>query len=130
MIRSQAREFRVRGLGHLQLAVTDPAASRDFYQRVLGMEEFFSDLPQRIFLRAGADIFTLVRAAAPLSGSALHFGFVMETPEEMERALGRLLDRNVPIDAEQRDQAGWSIYFRDPDGYRIEFLWLTDNGRP
>jgi len=48
----------------------------------------------------------------------LHHLAISITPEEWERAKGRLDEAGVPYQLE----SGTSIYFRDPDGARLELL--------
>jgi catechol 2,3-dioxygenase-like lactoylglutathione lyase family enzyme len=117
---------RVGAIGHLQMDVLDPRASIRFYTDVLGFEEYYLDFPYRVFLRAGEDILTLVRAAPPISTRGFHLGFLTESEEEMDRWRGWLEESGVAIERESRDEGGSSVYIRDPDGYLIEFLHVRD----
>lgn len=117
-------EARVRGIGHLQIPVGDPEVSARFYGDVLGMDEFFPDPPRRTFLRAGGDVLVLERSPAPIGSPDFHFGFLVETPTEMEKMKARLALHRVAVEEEIRGPDGWSVRFRDPDGHRLELLHL------
>ena len=79
-----------------------------------------------MFLTAGGDLLTLSRGEPLTGGSGLHLGFMTESDEELARWRSRLIEKKIAIEDEHRDDAGWSVYFRDPDGYLIEILNLAD----
>ncbi|QCB56931.1 biphenyl-2,3-diol 1,2-dioxygenase [Sphingopyxis sp. PAMC25046] len=117
----------VTGFDHIVLCVRDVAATRDFYQRVLGMaarEERpgkyslqFGE--NKISLQDAADSPTIARDTVPGSGN---FCVLSDTPVAEWRV--HLAAEGVEIvDSGLRDGATGtidSLYFRDPDGNLIE----------
>ena len=117
--------IRLSGLGHLNLKVSNVKRSSQFYREVLGMEEMLSDLPRRVFLRAGEDILTIEKTARGICSSGFHFGFIMESEEEVSRWADFLRHRGVLIDEKVVEGSGRSIYFSDPDGYTVEIFYFN-----
>ncbi len=120
-----------RGVHHIALLSADVERTVRFYQDVLefplteifenrdypGSNHFFFDLGHGNLLAffdfPGLD---LGPYAEVLGG--LHHIAVSVTPEQWERLKGRLDDAGV----EYLLESGTSIYFRDPDGARVELI--------
>jgi catechol 2,3-dioxygenase-like lactoylglutathione lyase family enzyme len=120
-----------RGLHHFALLSSDVQRTVDFYQGVLGfpltevMENrdypdsthFFFDIGNgnalAFFDFPGLD---LGPYAEVLGG--LHHIAISTTRENWEVAYARLRDAGVEV----HEESGVSIYFRDPDGARVELL--------
>ncbi len=51
----------VNGFNHLNIRVRDPVKSAEFYKKVFGMDEAFSEMLRAIFLRCGTDLLNPVR---------------------------------------------------------------------
>ncbi len=120
--------MRLEGIDHVALAVRDVARSVVWYQQVLGLErryeEAWGDYP------AVVGIGTTSIALFPAAGTATrplddrgaitmrHLAFRVseasfaEVQAEMQR-------RGIPFEFQDHDIAH-SIYFEDPDGYRLE----------
>lgn len=120
--------MRLEGIDHVALAVRDVARSAVWYQEVLGLErryeEAWGDYP------AVVGIGTTSIALFPAAGTAprplhdrgaitmRHLAFRVsgasfaEVQAEMQR-------RGIPFEFQDHDIAH-SIYFEDPDGYRLE----------
>ena len=119
--------FAVSGFDHIVLCVREVAATRDFYQRVLGMrprEErpgkwslHFGE--HKISLQHTGEAPSIARDTVPGSGN---FCVISETPVAEWR--GHLETQGVVIgDAGRRDGAVGaidSLYFKDPDGNLVE----------
>ena len=119
--------FRVTGFDHIVLCVRDVAATRAFYERVLGMtarEERpgkyslqFGE--NKISLQDAANSPTIARDTVPGSGN---FCLLSDTPVA-EWRVHLAADGIEIIDYGLRDGATGtidSLYFRDPDGNLIE----------
>lgn len=118
------------GVVHFSIAVTDLAASRDFYTQVLGLK-LVSDASANgmVFLRAGDDHVILARRDAPLERSAAdsrraHHAFKLESGK-YEDAKAYLASRGVEVFEEENRKKGVFVgrqfYIHDPDGSVIEF---------
>lgn len=120
-----------RGVHHLALLSSDVERTVRFYQDVLGFpltdifenrdypgsNHFFFDIGHGNLL-AFFDFpdLGLGRYSEVLGG--LHHVAISMTPEEWERARARLDEAGVDYQSE----SGTSIYFRDPDGARLELI--------
>ncbi|MGQ2936545.1 MAG: VOC family protein [Sphingopyxis sp.] len=119
--------FRVSGFDHIVLCVRDVAATRAFYERVLGMTSR-EERPGKYSLQFGAHKISLQDAAnspgiardtVPGSGN---FCLLSDAPVTEWRT--HLESQGVAIiDAGLRDGATGtidSLYFHDPDGNLVE----------
>jgi len=119
--------FRVSGFDHIVLCVRDVAATRAFYERVLGMTSR-EERPGKYSLQFGANKISLQDAAnspgiardtVPGSGN---FCLLSDAPVTEWRT--HLESQGVAIiDAGLRDGATGtidSLYFHDPDGNLVE----------
>ena len=120
-----------RGLHHFALICSDVRRTIEFYQGVLefplteifenrdypGSNHFFFDIGNgnllAFFDLPGLD---LGPYAEVLGG--LHHLAISVTPQRWQHLRGKLDAAGVPYDVE----SGASIYFRDPDGARLELL--------
>jgi catechol 2,3-dioxygenase-like lactoylglutathione lyase family enzyme len=120
-----------RGLHHVALLSSDVERTVRFYQDVLefplteifenrdyrGSNHFFFDIGNGNLLAffdfPGLD----VGPYAEVLGGLHHLAISVE-PERWERLRGRLDDAGVPY----LHESGTSLYFRDPDGARLELI--------
>jgi catechol 2,3-dioxygenase-like lactoylglutathione lyase family enzyme len=121
----------VAGLGHVGFFVSDFERSLDFYTRVLGLKRSDVDRERNFaFLSAHPD-------------EEHHEVFLTEAPDRVDpkgvqqasfrcASLDDVLafkkvfaEENVRIDHEVTHGISVSIYFFDPDGYRLEVYWKT-----
>ena len=120
-----------RGLHHFALICADVRRTIEFYQNVLefplteifenrdypGSNHFFFDIGNgnllAFFDLPGLD---LGPYAEVLGG--LHHLAISVTPEQWRRLRSNLDAAGIPYD----EESGTSIYFRDPDGARLELL--------
>jgi catechol 2,3-dioxygenase-like lactoylglutathione lyase family enzyme len=125
--------FRVTGFDHIVLCVHDVAATRAFYERVLGMAAR-EERPGKYSLQFGANKISLQDVATspgvahdtvPGSGN---FCLLSDTPVAEWRT--HLEAQGVTIiDAGLRDGAAGtidSLYFHDPDGNLVEVSNLVE----
>lgn len=125
--------FRATGLDPIVLCVRAVAATRAFYERVLGMASR-EERPGKYSLQFGANKIslqdaatspTIARDTVPGSGN---FCLLSDTQVESWRA--HLVERGVEIvDSGLRDGATGtiaSLYFNDPDGNLVEVSNLVE----
>jgi catechol 2,3-dioxygenase-like lactoylglutathione lyase family enzyme len=120
-----------RGLHHFAVLCSDVERTVRFYQEVLefplteifenrdyrGSNHFFFDIGNGNLLAffdfPGLDL----GPYAEVLGGLHHIAISVE-PSKWERLKGRLRDAGV----EYQEESGTSIYFRDPDGARLELI--------
>ncbi|HTO70387.1 MAG TPA: VOC family protein [Myxococcota bacterium] len=116
--------LRVKGLQHLNLTVADLARARAFYRDVLGFEVSFAK-GNTVWLAAGGDLLGLSEGDAPAGRSFEHFGFMVDSPADVDRWAAQLRAHGVAAEKGPYDRSdGRSVYFRDPDGHLVEIFWL------
>jgi glyoxylase I family protein len=118
-------DFTPLGLDHVVLRVKDQAASQQFYIDVLGctLERVNAPL-SLIHLRFGAQLIDILPGNGDTGMGMDHVCLSIEC-ESLEKVAAGLQAHGVKLEGEIRDRFGaWgngpSLYFRDPDGYRIE----------
>jgi catechol 2,3-dioxygenase-like lactoylglutathione lyase family enzyme len=120
--------IRVRALDHIVLCVRDVAATRRFYEQLLGMESR-EERPGKWSLHFGAQKISLqdamhapaiARDTVPGSGN-----FCLLTDEPLDAVAAALHQAGVAILDGPAERAGatgpiLSVYFHDPDGNLVE----------
>jgi catechol-2,3-dioxygenase len=109
------------GLLHIALLTNDLKKTEQFYTQVLGLKVAFRVSSYMVFLRSpGAkDLVNFVKSkkrVLPDHGLE-HFGF-KTTKAGLRRLTKKLNEREIAIEG-TRGKNG--IYFRDPNGYCLEF---------
>lgn len=129
--RGQRPASTARGLHHMALLSSNVERTVRFYQDVLGFpltdifenrdypgsNHFFFDIGQGNLI-AFFDFPDLGLAPYAEVIGGLHHVAISMTAQEWERARVRLDEAGVPYQLE----SGTSIYFRDPDGARLELI--------
>jgi catechol 2,3-dioxygenase-like lactoylglutathione lyase family enzyme len=109
------------GLRHLSLKTNALEKTVRFYTDVLGLEVAFRVPPKRVFLRwpNQDDLldFVLSKAKIQPTQGLDHFGLRV-SPVRLKTIESRLKQNRVKIEG-RRGRS--SIYFRDPNGYYVEF---------
>ena len=117
--------IKVEGLDHVAIAAKDVARSLDWYRDVLGLErrhaDVWGDMP--VMMCAGNTciaIFPLTddHSAATKGPRLLHVAF-RTNRETFEQAQKDLKALGIVFEFQDHEIAH-SIYFRDPDGYKLE----------
>ena len=112
-------------LDHIAITVQDVESSATWYQDVLGLErrheDSWGDYP--VFVCAGASGLALFPKDAtveqPATGHNMrHFAF-RANRVNFEKARKELQERGIEFEF-QDHKIAHSIYFRDPDGYKVE----------
>ena len=117
--------FTPLGLDHVVLRVRDQAASQRFYIDVLGctLERVNAPL-SLIHLRFGDQLIDLLPGNGD-GGTGMDHVCLSIRCDDLHEVADALTAQGVKLEGEVRDRFGaWgsgpSLYFRDPDGYRIE----------
>lgn len=135
-----AKQF-IHGLAHQAINVKDLEHSKRFYRDVLGMDVLYQDA-MHVFLKVGEreNFGILALLGRPETGPEPvdpstrqgnkynHFGFRARTSEEVYEFAEYLKGKNVPIiKGPYTRKDGSSVYFLDPDGYTLEYLYLIED---
>jgi catechol 2,3-dioxygenase-like lactoylglutathione lyase family enzyme len=117
--------FTPLGLDHVVLRVRDQAVSQQFYIDVLGctLERVNAPL-SLVHLRFGDQLIDLLPGSGD-TGMGMDHVCLSIRCDDLHAVAAALAGRGVTLEGEVRDRFGaWgsgpSLYFRDPDGYRIE----------
>ena len=146
------------GFNHIDLATKDMAATRAFYEGVLGFPVVRSDIiefegrgrAQHVFFDCGdgqmiafacsdnmpADLDTGINKGLGLPPGVYHFAFEAGSLENLQALKASLEKHGVAVRGVE-DHEGWcrSIYFTDPNGLQLEYCCLSrklteDDARP
>jgi catechol 2,3-dioxygenase-like lactoylglutathione lyase family enzyme len=117
---------KTHGLTHVALAVREPKRSLAFYQTVLGVVPVYE---QDDFIQAQTPgtrdviVFEKNARAAGKRGGITHFGFRLQRPEDITRALEAVTAAGGTIREHGEFVPGEPyVFFADPDGYEVE-IW-------
>lgn len=113
--------FNVVRLSHVELAVTDLAASRAFYADTLGLQVTHEDgdcIALRAMEERGHHCIVLRKAAAP---SAQALGFRLHGEPDLDKAAQWFRDQGLPTEFVERPWQGRTLRTRDPHGVPLEF---------
>ncbi len=123
----------LRGLRHLALRVTEIGRSRAFYENLFGLRVVWQPDPDHLYLSSGSDNLALHQIPTaeledykdPRGRFMDHFGFIVETPQAVDRMF-EWVERNgvriVKPPKRHRD-GSYSFYLADPDGNTIQILY-------
>lgn len=139
------------GFNHIDLATTDMAATRAFYEGVLGFRCVRTDIleieaggtAEHAFFDCGdgqmiafastenapgrwpANLDTSLSKGLGLGRGVYHFAFEAGSYENLERLKAELESKGVEVRGIE-DHEGWchSIYFVDPNGLQLEYCWV------
>jgi catechol 2,3-dioxygenase-like lactoylglutathione lyase family enzyme len=124
--------MQCQGVAHFSIPVSDLDKSTKFYQDVVGLELLITDGTRHSFMDAGGTCILLCAEDAPINREdrkdLVHHAFMI-TDEELAKAKAHLEEHGAEILYEEDREGGTvngpRIYFRDPDGTRLEFIKLT-----
>jgi len=129
--------IQARKLGHVVLNFRDAAKSRDFYTRTLGLRISHEDLKQgAVFLSFGREhhelaLFQMATGEPPEASQPglHHMAWQLGSFEELQAAYRDLKAMGVAVESTIEHNVTRSVYFRDPDGNRVElYCDMVENG--
>ena len=124
--------FLNKGVAHFSIPVSDLTASTKFYSDVVGCKLINTDGKRHSFMDAGGTCILLCAEGGPINPKErrdlVHHAFIV-TPEQLKNAKQHLESNNATM-LEEEDREGGTVngprlYFRDPDGTRLEFIAMT-----
>jgi catechol 2,3-dioxygenase-like lactoylglutathione lyase family enzyme len=132
-----ARSKWIRGLSHLALVVDDVERARWFFEDVLGCDVKVWRETQ-LLIHVGDDLIVAKlskdavdksRQEGPLARQVLdHYGFMASSASQVDGLAARLLREGIEIVKGPYDRSdGRAVYFRDPFGNLVEYLWYKPN---
>jgi len=119
--------FRVQGLDHVALSVSDLRRSAEFYGEVLGLESVYDEWHEPVFMVAeGTGLALFSTESHESSGDPdakppvrfLHVAFRVDR-EGFEAAQAELGERGIETRFADHGSVH-SLYFDDPDGHKVE----------
>jgi catechol 2,3-dioxygenase-like lactoylglutathione lyase family enzyme len=119
--------FKIQGLDHVALSVSDLARSAAFYTDVLGLERAHEEWDEPVFMVAeGTGLALFSEGSHPPSGDPsatpparmLHVAFRVDRAG-FDAAQAELGERGIETRFADHG-AAHSIYFDDPDGHKVE----------
>jgi len=124
-------------LNHLNLTVTDPAATSAFLAKYFGLRPRGGNLGMQLMNDDNGMVLTLTKARASdrvedgedtgAAGavrypSSFHVGFVQPSHERVNEINQRLRDEGFEVDPPAHLHGSWTFYFQAPGGFTIEVL--------
>lgn len=121
-----------QGVAHFSIPVSDLEKSTKFYSDVVGLKLIVTDGKRHSFMDANGTCILLCAEDAPINREdrkdLVHHAFMI-SEEELANAKAHLEAAGAEVLFEEDRQGGTvngpRIYFRDPDGTRLEFIKLT-----
>jgi catechol 2,3-dioxygenase-like lactoylglutathione lyase family enzyme len=122
--------FRVTGVNHVALKVSDAAAARAFYGDMLGLSERTADKPPRLVYAIGARQSVMLDPVLKPGEDERLLHVAYETTD-VKAVAARLTARGLDVKQPADRCAGSAVQVTDPDGHTIEFVqvtWPPDGG--
>lgn len=123
----------LRGLGHLALVVDDLDKARWFFGEVLGADvEAWRGTqllihvgPDLLVAKLASDAVDAGRQQGNFGRQVLdHYGFMADSPTQVDALAERIRSAGLTIEKGPYDRSdGRSVYFRDPFGNLVEYLY-------
>ena len=132
--------LKVTGINHFGLSVADLDESIEFYCDVLNLEVsekrehdcFFKVGETSVFALipypGGKDNFDQEMRPSKKGKAFTHFGFQAPSAQEVFKLQKSLKEKNIEITKQAYERwDGASVYFTDPNGYTLEFIYFDPN---
>jgi catechol 2,3-dioxygenase-like lactoylglutathione lyase family enzyme len=103
-------------LNHLNVPARDPAALCQWYVDKLGF------VAHGRFLWSGGSLLVFVEGE-PISTNQWHFGFQVESLQELHEWVSRLRARDVEVPDIEGDETYSTVYVNDPEGNTFEVFY-------
>lgn len=111
---------------HINLVVSDPQASAEFYKRFLVVDSTTTWLGESLHLRNRLAVDIAFQRGTPAKAMGSHHGFLAECAQAIDDLLIDLESSEVTITDDCTEDGFRSVKFLDPDGYEIEVYWEAD----
>ena len=127
--------MNLKGVAHFCIPVSDVNRSVKFYEDVVGCKKIGGD-ERQCFMDAGGMCLILCHEPEPINkentGDLVHHAFMI-SEEQYKQVPAHLAKHGVEVLYEEDRRTGTvngpRTYFRDPDGTRLEFIYLTEYNR-
>jgi catechol 2,3-dioxygenase-like lactoylglutathione lyase family enzyme len=114
-------------LNHLNLTVTDVAATREFLARYFDLRDgggnnaiaFLSDDNDLVLTLTSMKVGKETEVKYP---ATFHIGFIQESEERVNEINRRLKEDGFDVPPPSRQHGAWTFYFQAPGGFTIEVL--------
>lgn len=124
--------MQCKGIAHFSIPVSDLDKSTKFYRDVVGCKLITTDGERHSFMDAGGTCILLCAENGPINRDGgkdlVHHAFMI-SDEDLAKAKDHLAAHGAEVLLEEDRQGGTvngpRVYFRDPDGTRLEFIKLT-----
>ncbi|MEX2601392.1 MAG: VOC family protein [Balneolaceae bacterium] len=121
--------FKPSGINHITIRVNDIKRAEEFYGTILGFEQVRKMGQSMAVYKVGReDTLVIVEAETSYDPNSRdfrvdHFGFYLDTPEEIDELADYFRDNEVSIlSGPANRKKGRFLFISDPDGNMIEFL--------
>ena len=111
---------------HINLVVSDPEKSADFYQKHFVPTGTSIWLGNSLHLRDPSGIDLAFQQGTPAQAPGSHQGFLAPSASKIDTLLNSLKSDQVRITDDCTEEGFRSIKCLDPDGYEIEVYWEQD----
>lgn len=124
--------FKNQGIAHFSIPVSDLARSTKFYSDVVGCTLINTDGKRHSFMDAGGTCLLLCAEGGAINPDGrrdlVHHAFIV-SPDQLQGIKRHLEAQKAEVLFEEDREGGTvngpRIYFRDPDGTRLEFIAMT-----
>jgi len=123
-------KFKPSGLNHITLRVNRINASKEFYGDILGFELLRTmGQSMAVYNVGNGDTLVIVEAETSYDSTSRdfrvdHFGFYVDTPEEIDEIAHHFRDKEVVIlSGPASRKKGRFLFVSDPAGNMIEFFY-------
>ncbi|WP_134698744.1 VOC family protein [Ammoniphilus sp. YIM 78166] len=124
--------MKLKRIDHISVSVQDVEKSKDFYGRILGLEE----IPRPnfkfdgVWYKLGEVMIHVIHKedskradCSKLSVQEAHLAFFVDSPQELDGIIEELEKENIVwYELENAPSGLRQLFFKDPDGYMIEIV--------
>lgn len=111
-------------LNHLNLTVTDPAATSAFLAKHFALRVGGGNGGMQVLYDDNGMVLTLIkgRAADVKYPPTFHVGFIQPSEQHVDDINARLRQDGLHVDPPARLHGAWTFYFTAPGGFTIEVM--------